>query len=152
MLLLPWLCFDFCADDKLAAKHEQQALACSMTMVTFPLLSFNSRPCRDQWLCPPQDRGADEDEEQWALSRFVPVVQELVEDLAAGTLSPDDYPPVRAPNGRAAGAPCVRQQEHGWQGHGWNDWVRGRVQQHSTRAQHAHSSSWVTELFLTHPQ
>ena len=29
-----------------------------------------------------QDRGADEDEEQWALSRFVPLVQELVEDLS----------------------------------------------------------------------
>lgn len=38
----------------------------------------------------------------------MPVVQELVEDLAAGTLSPDDYPPVRAPNGRSAGVPCVR--------------------------------------------
>ncbi|KAK9826197.1 hypothetical protein WJX81_006806 [Elliptochloris bilobata] len=49
-----------------------------------------------------KDRGADEDEEQWALSRFVPMVQELVEDLAAGTLSADDYPPVRAPDGRQA--------------------------------------------------
>jgi len=51
-----------------------------------------------------QDRGADKDEEQWALSRFVPMVQELVEDLATGALSPDDYPPVRAPAARAAGA------------------------------------------------
>ena len=113
-----------------------------MTMVTFPLLSFSS--CRERWLCPPQDRGADEDEEQWALSRFVPVVQELVEDLAAGTLSADDYPPVRAPNGRSAGAPRVR-----WHGHGWNDWVGGRVQQHSTRAQHAHGSSRVAEVYVT---
>ena len=40
----------------------------------------------------------------------MPVVQELVEDLAGGTLSPDDYPPVRAPNGRSAGAPCVRRR------------------------------------------
>ena len=55
-----------------------------------------------------QDRGADEDEEQWALSRFVPMVQELVENLAAGTLSSDDYPPVRAPDGRHAGLTYLR--------------------------------------------
>ena len=57
-----------------------------------------------------QDRGADEDEEQWALSRFVPLVQELVEDLAAGTLSPDDFPPVRAPDGRHAGPPGCKDK------------------------------------------
>ena len=45
-----------------------------------------------------QERAAGENEQQWNLSRFVPLMQEVVEDLAAGKLSADEYPFVRPPN------------------------------------------------------
>ena len=53
------------------------------------------------WL---QDRPPGEDEQTWELSRFIPLLQEVLEDAAAGSLSADEYPHVRPPqsahNGR----------------------------------------------------
>lgn len=54
-----------------------------------------------------QERAAEEDAEQWSLSRFNPVLQEVIEDLAAGQLSADDYPYVRAPVSSDSGALLV---------------------------------------------
>ena len=54
--------------------------------------------------CPDQEREAGEDEEQYALSRFVPLLQEVLEDHASSALSTDDYPYVSAPP-LASGAP-----------------------------------------------
>ncbi len=51
-----------------------------------------------------QDRDPGEDDQQYALSRFVPLLQEVLEDMAANSLSPDDYPFVSAP--APDGAPC----------------------------------------------
>ena len=57
------------------------------------------------WL---QDRPPGEDEQTWELSRFIPLLQEVLEDSAAGSLSADEYPHVRPPqsahNGRL---PCL---------------------------------------------
>ncbi len=57
---------------------------------------------------PDQEREAGEDEEQYSLSRFVPLLQEVLEDAAADKLSADDYPFVSAPTptGAPAWAPC----------------------------------------------
>ena len=44
-----------------------------------------------------QDRDPGEDDQQYALSRFVPLLQEVLEDMAANSLSADDYPFVSAP-------------------------------------------------------
>ncbi len=44
-----------------------------------------------------QDRDPGEDDQQYALSRFVPLLQEVLEDMAANNLSSDDYPFVSAP-------------------------------------------------------
>lgn len=44
-----------------------------------------------------KDRDMDEDEQQFALSRFVPLLTEVLEDAASGRLSQDEYPYVRAP-------------------------------------------------------
>lgn len=52
-----------------------------------------------------QDRPPGEDERTWELSRFVPMLQEVVEDLAGGLLSQDEYPYVRPPNSASNGEP-----------------------------------------------
>lgn len=44
-----------------------------------------------------QDREAGEDEQQYSLTRFVPLLQEVIEDLASSSLSTDDYPYVSTP-------------------------------------------------------
>lgn len=49
-----------------------------------------------------KDREQGEDEEQFALSRFVPMMAEVLEDAAAGKLSPDEYPYVRSPSSPSA--------------------------------------------------
>eukprot|EP00245_Coleochaete_scutata_P005277 TRINITY_DN18717_c0_g1_i1.p1 TRINITY_DN18717_c0_g1~~TRINITY_DN18717_c0_g1_i1.p1 ORF type:complete len:662 (+),score=131.15 TRINITY_DN18717_c0_g1_i1:190-2175(+) len=38
------------------------------------------------------------DEEQWSLSRFSPLIQDVVEDMAKGDLSKDDYPFLKEPS------------------------------------------------------
>ncbi|KAK9819584.1 hypothetical protein WJX72_000024 [[Myrmecia] bisecta] len=53
-----------------------------------------------------KDRDADEDEAQWALSRFVPMLQEVLEDLAVSKLSNDEYPYVRPPTATDPAAPA----------------------------------------------
>lgn len=55
-----------------------------------------------------QDRDPGEDDQQFALSRFVPLLQEVLEDMAASNLSPDDYPFVSAPAPDGA-PPCCHQ-------------------------------------------
>lgn len=40
----------------------------------------------------------NQDEESWMLSRFYPVIQEVIEDLTKGTLSKDEYPYVKEPS------------------------------------------------------
>ena len=44
-----------------------------------------------------QDRDAGEDEKQFKLSRFMPVLQEVLEDLATNSLPEHEYPYVSAP-------------------------------------------------------
>ncbi|PRW58349.1 SM Sec1-family [Chlorella sorokiniana] len=44
-----------------------------------------------------KDREPDEDDSAFALTRFVPMLQEVVEDAAAGKLSTDEYPFVATP-------------------------------------------------------
>lgn len=44
-----------------------------------------------------KDREPDEDDAEFALTRFVPMLQEVLEDAAAGKLSNDEYPFVSAP-------------------------------------------------------
>lgn len=44
-----------------------------------------------------KDRGG-EDEQEYALSRFVPLLQEVLEDAASGQLSTDEYPWVQPPS------------------------------------------------------
>ena len=44
-----------------------------------------------------QDRDGDEDDAQFNLSRFMPMLQEVVEDLSSNRLSTDEYPYVRPP-------------------------------------------------------
>lgn len=44
-----------------------------------------------------QDRDGDEDDAQFNLSRFMPMLQEVVEDLSSNRLSTDEYPFVRPP-------------------------------------------------------
>lgn len=39
-----------------------------------------------------QEKEAGEGEEQWALSRFVPMLQDILEDLHASKLSHDEFP------------------------------------------------------------
>ncbi|BDA46397.1 probable protein transport Sec1a [Coccomyxa sp. Obi] len=51
-----------------------------------------------------KDRDPGEDDQQYALSRFVPLLQEVLEDMAANNLSADDYPFVSAPTPTAARA------------------------------------------------
>ena len=45
-----------------------------------------------------QEREAGEDEQQWSLSGFEPLIQEVLEDLASQRLSADEYPYVRPPS------------------------------------------------------
>lgn len=54
-----------------------------------------------------KDREADEDDQQFALSRFVPMLQELVEDVVAGKLSQDEYPYVQTPSSPGPGSASV---------------------------------------------
>lgn len=44
-----------------------------------------------------KDREPDESEQQYSLSRFVPLLQEVLEDAVSGKLSQDEYPYVRPP-------------------------------------------------------
>ena len=44
-----------------------------------------------------QDRDVGEGDAQWELSRFTPLMQELLEDLAANKLNFDEYPYVQPP-------------------------------------------------------
>lgn len=45
-----------------------------------------------------KDRDVDEGDEQWSLSRFAPLMQEVLEDLAANKLNFDEYPYVQPPS------------------------------------------------------
>jgi syntaxin-binding protein 1 len=45
-----------------------------------------------------KDREPNEDDQQYSLTRFVPLLAEVVEDAATGRLSQDEYPYVRPPN------------------------------------------------------
>lgn len=56
-----------------------------------------------------KDREADEDEQQFALSRFVPVLSEVIEDASGGRLSQEEYPYVRPP-----GSPTVSGSASGF--------------------------------------
>ena len=51
-----------------------------------------------------KDREADEDESQYALSRFVPLLSEVLEDASAGKLSIEEYPYVRPPGSPSGSA------------------------------------------------
>lgn len=44
-----------------------------------------------------KDREPDENDQEFALTRFIPMLQEVVEDAAAGKLSTDEYPYVSTP-------------------------------------------------------
>jgi len=44
-----------------------------------------------------QDREGTVGEEQWELSRFTPLLVQVLEDCAAGRLSSEEYPHVRQP-------------------------------------------------------
>ena len=44
-----------------------------------------------------QDRDAEEGDEQWSLSRFAPLMQEVLEDLVSNKLNMDEYPYVQPP-------------------------------------------------------
>ena len=48
-----------------------------------------------------QDQDVDEGDEQWSLSRFAPLMQEVLEDLAVNKLSLDEYPYVQPPSNDA---------------------------------------------------
>ena len=43
-------------------------------------------------------RSGEEEEEEWGLSRFQPLVMDLLEDYSTGTLSREEYPYVREPD------------------------------------------------------
>jgi syntaxin-binding protein 1 len=49
-----------------------------------------------------KDREPDEDDQRFALTRFVPLLAEVVEDAASGRLSQDEYPYVRPPSSPSA--------------------------------------------------
>lgn len=51
-----------------------------------------------------QDRDAGEDEKQFKLSRFQPVLQEVLEDLATNSLPEHEYPYVSAPVSNGGGS------------------------------------------------
>ena len=77
--------------------HDLERTKCHM----FNLLStqtyiFNCYHHR--LLCFVQDRDVDEGDEQWSLSRFAPLMQEVLEDLAANKLNFDEYPYVQPPS------------------------------------------------------
>ena len=55
----------------------------------------------DMWV---QDRDVGEDDKQFKLSRFMPVLQEVLEDLANNSLPEHEYPYVSAPTSNG-GAP-----------------------------------------------
>ena len=54
-----------------------------------------------------QDRDAGEDEKQFKLSRFMPVLQEVLEDLATNALPEHEYPYVSAPTSNGGAACCA---------------------------------------------
>lgn len=56
-----------------------------------------------------QDRDAGEDEKQFKLSRFMPVLQEVLEDLATNSLPEHEYPYVSAP---ASNGGALRPRPH----------------------------------------
>lgn len=58
-----------------------------------------------------QDRDVDEGDEQWSLSRFAPLMQEVLEDLAANKLNFDEYPYVQPPSNDSGDSPMF------WDGH-----------------------------------
>ena len=62
--------------------------------------------CQRFCISPTQDRGGEEGEEQWVLSRFYPLLQDVLEDVIAGRLSDEEYPYVRHP------PPATSQSEH----------------------------------------
>lgn len=53
-----------------------------------------------------QDRDAEEGDEQWSLSRFAPLMQEVLEDLAANKLNFDEYPYVQPPTDSGTAGLC----------------------------------------------
>jgi syntaxin-binding protein 1 len=55
-----------------------------------------------------KDREGAQTEEQWELSRFYPLLQDIFEDMAAGRLSSDEYPYVRQPSASAANSFAVQ--------------------------------------------
>lgn len=59
-----------------------------------PLHTSDVTSLRHVWA---QDRDAGEGDAQWELSRFTPLMQEVLEDLAANKLNFDEYPYVQPP-------------------------------------------------------
>lgn len=59
-----------------------------------------------------QDRDAGEGDAQWELSRFTPLMQEVLEDLAANKLNFDEYPYVQPPTSETGTDPTQAIQIH----------------------------------------
>jgi syntaxin-binding protein 1 len=49
----------------------------------------------------PLRRTREQDEESWQLSRFYPLIQDVVEDIDKGVLSREEYPYLKEPSGSA---------------------------------------------------
>uniref|UniRef100_A0A061S1I1 Syntaxin-binding protein 1 n=2 Tax=Tetraselmis sp. GSL018 TaxID=582737 RepID=A0A061S1I1_9CHLO len=77
-------------------------------------LSFGSKKKRQTR----KVRAPDNSQEQWELSRFQPLLSEVVEDLAKGKLPEADYPYIVKPSGgapsAAAGSARAKQSSVGW--------------------------------------
>ena len=57
-------------------------------------------------ICDVQARAVGEGEESWDLQRFSPLLQDLLEDVAAGSLKQDEFPYVNPPADTGS-APCI---------------------------------------------
>jgi len=90
--------------------HHQLERA-NITFLVY-LFMFNHHCCLLYFV---QDRDVDEGDEQWSLSRFAPLMQEVLEDLAANKLNFDEYPYVQPPSNDSGNSsmlyddhPCCR--------------------------------------------
>eukprot|EP00850_Spirogloea_muscicola_P023966 SM000413S15649 [mRNA] locus=s413:20313:25047:- [translate_table: standard] len=95
---MQWMKLAKLSEDDMRAVDNLEFLGVSVAKKAQSNSSFSLRFGARKQAKRPMRRERTQDEEAWSLSRFYPLVQDVVEDLAKGDLPKDEYPYVKEPS------------------------------------------------------
>eukprot|EP00850_Spirogloea_muscicola_P000416 SM000002S05496 [mRNA] locus=s2:67784:72742:- [translate_table: standard] len=95
---MQWMKLAKLSEDDMRAVDNLEFLGVSVAKKAQSNSSFSLKFGARKQAKRPMRRERTQDEEAWSLSRFYPLVQDVVEDLAKGDLPKDEYPYVKEPS------------------------------------------------------